>query len=131
MDLLKINSNQSTANFYHNLAAKHLLPIISRPTRITGQTFTLLDNKLTNIWNKLVYCSIVIEDISDHLHIIAWFDCKPFNFSNKPRTKTFNLTRHRKFVKHSNDINKKKFILYRNKFKKVKLQAEKDKPRNS
>lgn len=55
----------------------------------------------TNIWSKLLHSSILVEDISDHLPIIAWFDYKPTITTHKPQSKTFNLV---------TDDNKNRFL---------------------
>ena len=67
----------ATAEFYNCMTAHHLLPLITRPTRITCKTSTLIDNIFTALWPKVIKSSIVAMDTSDHLPIIAWFESTP------------------------------------------------------
>ena len=48
IDLLKINSHVPTRTFFNLLTSNRLLPTILRPTRITKDTATLIDNIFTN-----------------------------------------------------------------------------------
>lgn len=52
------------------MSTHHLLPIITRPTRITTHSSTLIDNIFTSAWPK----TVIASDISDHLPIQARFD---------------------------------------------------------
>ena len=54
------------------------LPTITRPTRITTTSSTLIDNLFTNRRTKISEPVIVVDDTSDHLPILAWIDLKPF-----------------------------------------------------
>src|SRR6218665_1113103 len=77
VDLLKMGEHKATAEFYNCMTAHHLLPPITRPTRITCNTSTLIDNIFTTLWPKVIKSSIVAMDTSDHLAIIAWFESTP------------------------------------------------------
>jgi hypothetical protein len=46
-----------------------LLPIISKPARITSKTATLIDKIFTNSIHKTQLSGILYSDISDHLPI--------------------------------------------------------------
>lgn len=48
--------------------------MITKPTRVTESTASLIDNIFTNMWNKIIGSSIIISDISDHLPTLATFD---------------------------------------------------------
>ena len=68
LDLLKKDQHPNTQAFLETILENNLVPCITRPTRITNSTTTLIDNIL--ISNKL-YCKqqsgILLSDISDHL----------------------------------------------------------------
>ena len=74
IDLLKANEHSETDSFYNCMAAHYLLPTITRPTRITAYSSTLIDNIFTNAWTKIVDSMIVASDISDHLPIVVRFN---------------------------------------------------------
>ena len=56
-----------------------LFPIITKPTRITCGTATLIDNIFSNYLDSIVG-GILISDISDHLPIFSVIDC---NYKNR------------------------------------------------
>lgn len=74
IDMLNPNNHKLTENFINTIYSLNLYPKITRPTRITTHSATLIDNILTNeIFND------AISDISDHLPVFTVFgsDCKP------------------------------------------------------
>ena len=74
IDLLKSQNHLLTSEFLDTLSSYNFLPLITKPTRITSTTSTLIDNIFTNSIFKISYSAIVVSDISDHLPIIAWAD---------------------------------------------------------
>ena len=68
LNLLDTESNNSVSQFVNQMSSYSLLPVISRPTRITEQTSSLIDNIFikhpTNFDSGLI-----ISTISDHLPI--------------------------------------------------------------
>ena len=72
-DLLKYEENGSTLNFINSLSSISLIPVITKPTRITDQTATLIDNIF--ISNPINFSSgIIISDISDHFPTFIHFE---------------------------------------------------------
>ena len=68
MDFLKSNSHQITQDFLEFNFERNLIPLISRPTRITRTSTTLIDNIFVS--QDLVEdsrCGLLITDLSDHL----------------------------------------------------------------
>ena len=53
----------------HNIYSHGLQPLITRPTRITRDTKTLIDNIFTTYLNSHKQSGIIINYISDHLPI--------------------------------------------------------------
>ena len=79
LDLLKSNEHNSTQSFLENNLQKQLLPCISKPTRLTHTSATLIDN---------IFCGeelfrncksyILTDDISDHLPCLTiYYDFFP------------------------------------------------------
>ena len=64
VNLLKSEKHNATGKFLDTILLLKLWPVITRPTRITQNSATLIDN--TYISNNLL-----IEDISDHLPTVA------------------------------------------------------------
>jgi len=71
IDLLKADKHEQTKMFYNYMTSYQILPTISKPTRITDLTSSLIDNIFTNQWNKVNASSIIVTDISDHLPIMV------------------------------------------------------------
>ena len=67
IDLIKYNSDGNTQNLI-DIASNHgFIQVISRPTRVTDHSATLIDHVYTNRINNVVNSSVVTLDISDHL----------------------------------------------------------------
>ena len=71
IDLLNSVSHDLTNEFVDLMYCTEFLPLISRPTRVTATSATLIDNIFTNN-HEYVNCSlngILVADISDHFPI--------------------------------------------------------------
>ena len=71
LDLLKHESHPITAQFIESLFAFGFLPMITKPTRITAHSATLIDNIFTNNTTVSSKNGLIISDISDHLPIYS------------------------------------------------------------
>ena len=67
-DLLKSHTHHATQDLIDLLLNSDLWPVITKPTRITKNSATLIDNILVspNIYGSY-QCGIMLEDLSDHL----------------------------------------------------------------
>ena len=65
-DLLKIDSLNNYSRFYELLASFGLVPFILLPTRITGNSATIIDNIFTNNTSNAIISGNIITDLSDH-----------------------------------------------------------------
>ena len=74
LDLLKANSHSQTNEFLELNLRKSLIPCISKPTRITHKTASLIDNIMAS---STAHCNhtpyILVDDISDHMPIVVKF----------------------------------------------------------
>ena len=48
-----------------------LFPLINKPTRITNQCHSIIDNIYTNSINEDIISGVIIADISDHFPIFS------------------------------------------------------------
>ena len=75
LDLLKCNKHRNTHDFLEKNLEKHMLTCLTKPTRITHNTATLIDNVLCS---EVLYHGsknyILIDDISDHLSCLCIFE---------------------------------------------------------
>ena len=72
IDLLKSESCDYANRFTEQLFTSSFIPLITKPTRITHHTATLIDNIFTNNIEKLESSTngIIFSDLSDHLPIV-------------------------------------------------------------
>lgn len=75
VDLLNPNKHKSTEEFINTIYSLGLHPKITKPSRITAQSATLIDNILTNVLEDKIVSGLLVNDISDHLPVFAVYDC--------------------------------------------------------
>ena len=106
MDLLKSNTHPETQEFIDTNSDNNILPCITRPTKITRSTATLIDNIIiSQNLHKSFDSSILKSDISDHLPSIVniqgiatnsdepWeFKCRSMNYTNMKEINNLLLT---------------------------------------
>ncbi|KAK2183282.1 hypothetical protein NP493_317g00007 [Ridgeia piscesae] len=71
IDILKHNTHNYTRTFLDDMYSFGLYPLITKPSRITDITATLIDNIFTNELQFQVNSGLLITDISDHLPVFA------------------------------------------------------------
>ena len=89
LDLLKSEKHKPTQAFLETILDNSHVPCITRPTRITKTSATLIDNILLSrdIYSNST-CGIVISDLSDHFPcIMTW----PNVIKNKKHHLTFDV----------------------------------------
>ena len=71
IDLLQFSSHAKTEEYLENIFTSGFIPLITKPTRITPFSATLIDHIYTN--KQLIESSsgIVICDVSDHFGIFS------------------------------------------------------------
>ena len=76
LDLLQYNHHTPTQEFIDTLFSLAFIPLISNPTRLTSYSVTLIDNIFTNNLSQNVLNGVVLNDLSDHLPVFAYFSGK-------------------------------------------------------
>ena len=92
INLSNYENHTASKNFADLLFSFGLYPLINKPTRISFDTATLIDNIFTNITAKNIN-GILINDISDHLPI------SPSYIKDFPRTKQSKMNQNTKLIK--------------------------------
>ena len=82
IDLLNSNNHKPTEEFISTMYSLSLFPRITRPSKITLNSATLIDNIFTNILDTNTISVLITQHISDHLP-----DFVVFNFYMKKRRK--------------------------------------------
>ena len=70
IDVSKFHTLNTPQEFLDIMSSASFLPLITKPTRVTNHTATLIDNIFCNI-NPLPESGIVLSDISDHYPIFT------------------------------------------------------------
>ena len=65
-DLLKLDKVNNYKKFYELLCSYGFLPQIIQPTRIQGDSATIVDNIFSNISNNEIHSGNIVTDLSDH-----------------------------------------------------------------
>ena len=66
IDLLKCDSHIKTSEYIDNLFTHGYLPVITKPTRISSSTATLIDHIYTNDITSSHHSGIIVTDVADH-----------------------------------------------------------------
>jgi len=76
IDLLKFHDHIKTGDYLENIFSAGFIPLITKPTRITEHSATLIDHIYTNKQDFIATSGIVITDVSDHFGIFSSITCK-------------------------------------------------------
>ena len=71
IDFFKYASHQPTEKYLDMLYSNDIIPVITKPTRITDHTKTLIDHIYTNTSISQIVSGIALSDISDHLPVFC------------------------------------------------------------
>ena len=74
INLLTVDSHSLTAEFNDTMYSSGLVPLITRPTRVTENSATLIDNIFTNkgvSYNESIYGILITDISSDHYPIFC------------------------------------------------------------
>jgi hypothetical protein len=124
IDLIKISQHKHTLNFFNILLAHNLVPTITKPTRITEFSSTLIDNIfITNHpFAKFSFTSgIIYSDLSDHfpcfinLNLNSAELTNNYNSNNPTATRKYNSQNYAKFAQLLKLINWDKYNNWTNK----------------
>ena len=94
IDLIKYGQHKLTEEYLDMIFSYNLLPIITKPTRITHHTSTLIDHIYVNSTPDNITAGIIVTDISDHLPVFCITD-----FEIKKQNKHFYIRDYKHFVK--------------------------------
>ena len=71
-DYLKIDSHDRTADLFNNFISANLIPTITKPTRVTHSSATLIDNIYIRHISKSIMSGIIPYNISDHFPVFCF-----------------------------------------------------------
>uniref|UniRef100_A0A8C6LE27 Reverse transcriptase domain-containing protein n=1 Tax=Nothobranchius furzeri TaxID=105023 RepID=A0A8C6LE27_NOTFU len=68
---IELPAGQKTNDFINSMYSLGLFPLITKPTRITAHSATIIDNIFTNKKDDVLRSGVLMADISDHLPVFA------------------------------------------------------------
>jgi hypothetical protein len=71
IDLLKFSTHGKTCEYLENIFSNSFLPLITKPTRISDNSATLIDHIYAKKQELIVTSGIIVSDVSDHFGIFA------------------------------------------------------------
>ena len=83
IDFLKNNDHPKTEEYLDMLYSNNLVPLITKPTRITNHTATLIDHIYTNAPIHDTVSGIALVDLSDHLPVFCICNGSVFKMKQK------------------------------------------------
>lgn len=99
IDLLKYESSKYSKEFLNYLYSSAFFPTITKPTRIYGESATLIDNILLN---KIEYKSVsgnIVSDISDHFsQFCILYNCKVRRSNGKRKIRDYTKFKKQNFL---------------------------------
>ena len=93
IDLLNPYKIKAIDDFIDNMYSLSLFPKITRPSRFTSHSATLIDNILTNDLNNKTVSGLLITDLTDHLPVFVVFDGNNRNKKDCPEQIQYRRTR--------------------------------------
>ena len=70
IDLLKFGSHCKTSDYLDNIFSHGFIPTITKPTRVTKNSATLIDHIYSNNISTSTTSGIIITDVADHFGTI-------------------------------------------------------------
>jgi hypothetical protein len=93
INLMNYQKHNKTGEFLDSIFSNMLYPRITRPTRLTAHTASLIDNIFSNHFDCHVRSGLFFTDISDHLPIFSiMFENNAAQTKTKTKTETNTLT---------------------------------------
>ena len=88
-DLFTFNTNADTEYFFYTLCSHGFYPTISKATRISATSSSLLDNIFCNDLNVIKGSGVILTDISDHYPIVTFSESKKPVHQNRNKLTRF------------------------------------------
>ena len=66
IDLFKFQTHEKTNDFIESMISKGYLPLITKPTRVTTYSATLIDHIYANATSQNYDSGIIISNVGDH-----------------------------------------------------------------
>ena len=109
IDLLNYGSHNKTSDFLETMFSFNMLPLISKPSRISTNSATLIDNIFTNTFHDDKHSGLLYCDFTDHFPVYCILNNNNNNNSNNSNNHHYH--HHMKKTK----VTKKGIVKFKNK----------------
>ncbi|XP_077974519.1 uncharacterized protein LOC144430455 [Styela clava] len=87
INLLKHSLNKSISEYMDMISSYCTVQIITKPTRVSSSSCTLIDHVYTNIIHKKIHAYVISCSITDHFPVLCSISDISLNSRNEPRYK--------------------------------------------
>ena len=87
------------------MLSSNCLPCINKPTRISGNSMSLIDNIVINNFQLYNICGIITADISDHQPIFTIIRVKTINMKHRQLKRVINNSNINAFIEKTQNNN--------------------------
>jgi hypothetical protein len=81
VDLLRFESHAKTNDFLEGIFSHGFIPVITKPTRVTTSSATLIDHMYSNLITSSYHSGIIINDVADHFGTFCIYEGKSKHIS--------------------------------------------------
>ena len=104
IDLINVLKHRATSDFLDTLYSRGFYPLISKPSRITRTSATLIDNIFINNLESNIKSGLIINNISDHLPVFVTYNCQIKSKKEENRYRYVRLRTDESINKLRNDL---------------------------
>ena len=107
IDLLKYESCGYTQTLLQTMQSFSMVPVVDKPTRVYGNSATLIDSIFVNNPENNIVCGNIVSDTTDHFSqmCILTSQCKTFFSNNKTKVRDYSAFNAKSFINDLQNIN--------------------------
>ena len=107
IDLLKYETCGYTQTLLQTMQSFSMVPVVDKPTRVYGNSATLIDNIFLNNPENNIVCGNIVSDTTDHFSqmCILTSQCKTFFSNNKTKVRDYSAFKAKSFINDLQNIN--------------------------
>ena len=107
IDLLKYETCSYTQTLLQTMQSFSMFPVVDKPTRVYGNSATLIDNIFINNPENNIVSGNIVSDTTDHFSqmCILTSHCKPFFPNNKTKVRDYSTFNAKSFIDDLQNIN--------------------------
>ena len=107
IDRLKYETCGYTQTLLQTMQSFSMVPVVDKPTRVYGNSATLIDNIFLNNPENNIVCGNIVSDTTDHFSqmCILTSQCKTFFSNDKTKVRDYSAFNAKSFINDLQNIN--------------------------